>query len=118
MVKAAASGAGVTLLLMLIPIVHFVTIVPSPFIGGFIGGSKAEATPEQAVGIGLLMGAFMALPIGVAIVLVTVLSSLGSVALFMGVGVLAVAYIATLGSLGAMYGGRAARNQANPRRPA
>ena len=44
------------------PVVHFVTGPLGPFIGGFFAGSKMRASPGQAVGMGVLMGLFLALP--------------------------------------------------------
>ena len=112
MLRGALVGIGVTWLLILIPIVHFVTALPSPFIGGFVGGSRARALPHQAWGIGLLMGLFIALPMAGAIssiFLLFVLDGTGTLVFVSVIGALTFIYVGTLGSLGAMLGGRMAR---------
>ncbi len=112
MLRAALAGFGITLLLLLIPIVHFVTAVPSPFIGGFIGGSRAQAQPGQAVGIGLLMGLFMAAPVlVVGAVVGLIVGGSDAMALILGIAGLVVIYVSVLGSLGALWGGHIARRQ-------
>ena len=63
MVKGALIGFGLSILLLLIPIVHFIIGPLGPLIGGYVGGGVARATPAQALGIGLLMALFMAAPV-------------------------------------------------------
>ena len=114
MFKGALIGFGITLGLAAIPLVHFVTIWPAPFVGGFIGGSKAEADTAQALGIGLLMAAFMAVPLVGIIWSVNLFFHLfsGAGLVTAMVGVLT-AYVALLGTLGALVGGSVTRRQRN-----
>ena len=100
-------GFGISILLLMIPIVHFITGPIGPFIGGFIGGGAARATPLKALGIGLLMGLFMASPILFLILILQSLETWDSgrniltyVALYVAI------WSSSLGSLGAFFGGR------------
>jgi hypothetical protein len=112
MLKGALVGFGVALLMLLPPIVHFVTGPLGPLVGGFFGGSRAKATLPVAVGVGLLMALFMAAPIGGLVALGTafeipflprsMLDVLGVV------GVVVVVYTGVMGTVGAVIGGRAA----------
>jgi len=109
LIKGALIGFAVTLACSLIPIVHFVTIWPGPFIGGFIGGSYAKADQAKALWIGLVMGIFMLLP---AVLTFWVLSSFlfpWDKNLIMVVGGIIFIDVAVLGSFGAVIGGRMAR---------
>ena len=112
MLKGIAIAFGVTLALALIPVVHFVTVWPAPFIGGFIGGSRARATPVQGLSMGLVLGGLVAAPgLGVASGL-ALLGIIDGLTLVAGLTGLIAAYAALLGSLGFMVGGHAARRQA------
>ena len=112
MLKGALVGFSVALLMLLPPIVHFVTGPLGPLVGGFFGGSRAKATRPVAVGVGLLMALFMAAPIGGLVALGTafeipflpssMLDVLGVV------GVVVVVYTGVMGTVGAVIGGRVA----------
>ncbi len=108
MVKGALIGFGLSILLLLIPIVHFITGPLGPLIGGYVGGGVARATSAQALGIGLLMALFMATPV---ILLVLVLQYLAIWESAQGVLTSASAILAVwaglLGTVGAYFGGRA-----------
>ena len=112
MLKGALIGIGITLVGMLPPILHFVTGPLGPFIGGFVGGSSVQATPEKALGIGTLMGLFGILPALVFLATLTLvfdfmsLDNIG-VPLILGVGFMA--WVGTLGTFGALLGGYVAR---------
>ena len=98
MVWGALIGSGVTLGCLLPPLVHFVTGPLGPFIGGFFAGSKMQASPGQAVGMGVLMGLFLALPaFGIMSFWVE-----GSLRLVISGALLG--YIAALGTAGALVG--------------
>ncbi len=114
------------MLMLLPPILHFLTGPLGPLVGGFFGGSKAAASPQQAAGIGVLMGLFMAAPIVGLVAFGAVVTSLlpqavgDALAL---VGVIIVVYTGVMGSIGAALGGLLARRQpsevgaANPGNP-
>jgi hypothetical protein len=106
MVKHALLGFGISLACLLPPIVHFVSGPLGPFIGGWFAGSKHQATPGQAIGIGVLMGLFMVLPLAVALAinnLVLFRDDNASLLVFIGIAVLG--YTTVLGTVGAMVGG-------------
>ena len=100
-------GFGISILLLLIPIVHFIAGPIGPFIGGFVGGGAARANPPTDLGIGLLMGLFMASPILLLILILQALDAwesgqniLAYVALYVAI------WACALGTLGAFFGGR------------
>ena len=116
MLKHALIGFGVSLGCLLPPIIHFISGPLGPFIGGWVAGSRMEASPGQAFGIGTLMGLLMAFPVGAALVIGNVKPSLipweGSVLPALGLAILG--YTALLGTLGAALGGHMVSN--SPRR--
>lgn len=111
MFKALLIGIGITLLLLMIPVVHFVSGPLGPFIGGFIAGSKAEVVPRQAFTLGGLMGFFMVGPILLLNSAMPTLLPEGvrEILFFISIGVMI--YTAILGTLGALVGGHMARRQ-------
>ena len=114
MFKASLIGIGVTLLLLMIPVVHFVSGPLGPFIGGLIGGAKAEVIPRQAFTLGGLMGFFMIVPAGIIIALNSTMPTLlpeGVRDILFLISVGAMSYTAIFGTLGALVGGHMARRQ-------
>ena len=110
MLRGALIGSGIILALAVIPILHFVTIWFAPFIGGFVGGSRAGATPNQAFGVGLLMGAIVAGPIiGIGMIYSVIFGF--SIAAGLLIGGFVSVYVGGLGILGAVAGGSAMRRQ-------
>ena len=106
MIKHALMGFGISLACLLPPIVHFVSGPLGPFIGGWFAGSKHQATPGQAIGIGMLMGLFMVLPLAVALAVnKLVLSRVEDASLLIIIGIVVLGYTAVLGTMGAMLGG-------------
>ena len=65
MLKGALVAFGIMLVSIPIPIVHFVAVPLSPFIGGFIGGGIARADEERIIWFGLLVAGMMAIPAAV-----------------------------------------------------
>lgn len=109
MLKGAIIGFGVSIILLMIPIVHFIVGPIGPFIGGMIGGGVARANAAQAVGIGALMGLLMG---GPAIALVVISQAfadsmpdwLEHLLIFLAIGI--VFWAGLLGAAGAFFGGR------------
>ena len=62
MLKGALIAFGIMLVSIPIPIVHFIAVPLSPFIGGFIGGGIARADEERIIWFGLLVAGLMAIP--------------------------------------------------------
>ena len=111
MLKACLFGSAVTLGLIALPVIHYITAIPAPFIGGYIAGSRAEATGGGAALIGLLMAVLLVAPVGGVMYLSSVLLwHFGSTTILIVTGVFAV-WIAMLGTLGAAIGGNAVHNQ-------
>jgi len=114
LVKHALIGCGVMFLLMLsviIPLVHFVSVPLSPFAGGFIAGTKGEATRDQALGIGSLMGLYSVGLVFVIGVLLDLTLGIG-LTLVVVTSIVAAIYITGMACLGAIIGGNKARQQA------
>ena len=112
MVKAVLAALGVTLGLLAIPLVHFVTGPVGPFVGGFIGGGMLKAHPARALGLGLLMGLVVAGVAGIVIFVIgfllqVVTGDIRTLVIVAGAG--ASLYISLLGTAGAVVGGHMAR---------
>ena len=112
MIRAALFGAGITLVLIVIPIVHFLTVWFASFIGGFVAGSRVAADDGGALVIGGLMAALLVLPIlGILLGASALLGFDISLLALMLIGLLLTLYVGGLGVLGAAVGGAAARKQ-------
>ena len=108
MFKHAFIGFGIALLCFLPPIVHFVTGPLGPFIGGWFAGNRHQATPGQAVVIGILMGLLMVFPVTTLLTVDAMAPSLipwveSDVLRIIGIVVLG--YTAVMGTIGAVVGG-------------
>ena len=121
MLKGALIGFGVALLMLLPPILHFLTGPLGPVVGGFFGGSRARVSLVGAIGVGLLMGLFMVAPM----VGLIALDSAAEVILPQGVrdvlvyvAMVIVIYTGFMGAIGAAIGGHLARQQAARERSA
>ena len=110
MLKACLIGAAVTFAMVAIPVVHFVTAIPSPFIGGYFAGSRAAATTGTAFLIGLIMAFLLAVPVALVLSVPALLFGFGATFIIVGAAVYAV-WVAMLASLGAAMGGASVRNQ-------
>jgi hypothetical protein len=110
MLKACLIGAAVTFALIAVPVVHFITAIPSAFIGGYLAGSKAEATAGQAFLIAVVMAALLVGPIFGAFMVSELLFGLGIGFVAAVTGLLSFWVILT-GSLGAVIGGHSVRKQ-------
>jgi hypothetical protein len=105
MFRHALIGFGISLLCLLPPLVHFVTGPLSPFIGGWFAGSRLQAGPGQAIGIGILMGFFMVLPVAAALAVNSLVLSWVEGDFLLIIGIVILGYTAVLGTAGAMVGG-------------
>jgi hypothetical protein len=110
MLKACLVGAAVTLALIAVPVVHFLTVWPSAFIGGYLAGSRVEATPGSAVAIGCFMAALLVAPVAGVVFLMSLFFDLGAAVVLIGTAAVAV-WIVLLGTLGALIGGASVRKQ-------
>jgi hypothetical protein len=104
-------GAAVTLGCILVPIVHFITGIPSPLIGGYMAGVRSACTQGQAVVIGFLMAVLLLLPAVVAAMGIALFADLSANFVLMVAGV-AVLWIFAGGTVGAALGGASARRSA------
>ncbi|MEX2431559.1 MAG: hypothetical protein WD645_06545 [Dehalococcoidia bacterium] len=100
-----------TLGLILIPIVHWVTAIPSPFIGGYFAGVRAVAAPDKALLLGALMASLLVAPLAGALLLLSIIWLDLSAVQYIVALLLVFAFIAALGGLGAVAGGAHARRQ-------
>ncbi len=99
---------AVTVLLLIIPVVHFVSGPIGPFVGGFIGIGRWEKRPESALVAGLAFGLVLWLLLAaIAAIVIIVLASVTSVisggtgVLVIGAVVGGVFYITILATAGA-----------------
>ena len=116
MAKYALIGFGISLACMIPPGIHFVTGPLGPVIGGFFAGNKHKAHPDQALGIGVLMGLFMVLPVGIVLAVDKLAPSLNSWIdsdILTIAGLIVLSYTVLMGSLGAIVGGYIATRTPN-----
>ncbi len=114
MLRSAFVGAGVAAACLLIPLVHFITGIPSAFIGGYIAGARSSCTQGQALGIGLLMAGILTLPVfGGGLLLLLIWPSALPSPWVVSLGLALVVWFGLSGALGAALGGASARRQAS-----
>ncbi len=109
MVKGVLVALGIIVVSFLIPIVHFVAVPASPFIGGYFGisyaGSHSGSYASQGLIFGALLGlvvlALSALVAGIIIVWVGPSQRI-LVVMWLGIGIFAL-YTTSMSALGAMY---------------
>ncbi|MEK9659653.1 MAG: hypothetical protein VW450_06905 [Chloroflexota bacterium] len=111
MLKAAFIGAAVIFALIAIPVVHFLTAIPSPFIGGYMAGARAGVRGGQAFTMGMLLAALLVGPVIGVMALSSLLLGF-SVTFALGLAGAFAAYIFLAGSVGAAIGGEHVRKQA------
>ena len=108
MLKASLAGAAVTFALIAVPVLHWLTFLPAPFIGGYIGISSARNGPRsplaKAITFGFLLGGLVLIIAFSASAVVTALADLGRFlwVLWGGVAIL-VLYTASMSALGALF---------------
>ena len=72
MLAGVLTAAGIILAALLtlpIPIVHLFTVIPGPFVAGYIGGGVAKADEGRIITFGLLVAGLMAIPAAVMLVI-------------------------------------------------
>ena len=80
MINGVLLALAVTVLLLLIPVVHFVSGPIGPFVGGFIGIGRWQKRPESAFAAGLAFGFVLWLLLAaIAAIVIVVLASVTSV---------------------------------------
>ena len=111
MLKGIFIAIGITIGLLLPPIVHFVTGPIAPFVGAYIGVASWKGRPSSALTAGLVFGfaiwlAFAAIAAIVLIVLGISTSALsgGTGALIIGGAIGGASYIGALATAGAVFG--------------
>jgi len=107
--KVGFIGICITIGLLLIPLVHFVSGPLGPAIGGFIAGSKAKATAGEALLVGIIMGIYS---------LLIILPSLWVISqrfefqtFWIILTMILFGYITILGIIGALIGGNIANQR-------
>jgi hypothetical protein len=111
MVRACLLGAVVTFVMIATPGIHFITGLPAAFVGGYLAGSRTEASAGTGLLIGLVMGLLIVAPLAGAFVawFVVVWGSSVQFVLWLTGGI--VTWVFLLGSLGAIMGGESVRKQ-------
>jgi hypothetical protein len=110
MIKGVLIALGIIVVSAIIPIVHFVALPASPFIGGYFGINHAHPNRETYAVQGLIFGSLLGLAVLVitataalvAMLLLDQISRRVLVVMWLGVGVFTL-YTGSLGTLGAMY---------------
>jgi hypothetical protein len=110
--KAALFGAAVIFGLIALPVVHFITAIPSPFIGGYLAGARASVEGGQAFTVGLLMALLLVGPIIGVFAITSLLIGFGITFALVAGGAFA-CYVFLAGSVGAAVGGAQVRKQAS-----
>ncbi|HEV8637399.1 MAG TPA: hypothetical protein VG370_24530 [Chloroflexota bacterium] len=111
-------GAGVAVLCLIPPVVHFISGPLGPLIGGAIGGARSRATGLNALVVGLTIGVLLAVIVpALGMLLEAILPvRFPEEALFVvGAGVFV--YSTLLGWLGALIGAWFARGNERPVTP-
>ena len=109
MIKGVLVALGIIIVSALIPIVHFIAVPVSPFIGGYFGVSFARSGSDsyavEGLKFGSLLGLVVLLVSGIAAAAVMVgvePSQRVLVLMWIGVGVFTL-YTGSMSALGAMY---------------
>lgn len=107
MLKGVFIGFAISIILALIPIIHFAGIPFGPFIGGYYGISAARdsvASPgRKALAFGTWTGVLMGVVLVIAAAVATAASGVSPILIWLGVWV-ATFYYASMAGLGAWYG--------------
>ena len=118
MLKGLFVGLAVVLLLVLIPVVHFLGIPFGPFIAGYFGINAARDHPgtpgRKALSYGIWLGSVIGVIMVIAAIIVTIVSDFGYPFLVWGGVVVGIFYYGSMSALGAWYSGLRAAERDNP----
>jgi hypothetical protein len=106
--RACLVGSAIVFSLILIPVVHWVTALPAPFIGGFVAGARRKGNLGEELLIGPVMALVLTGPILLIFLTVSLLFNFGALFVLVG-GLIYALYAAALGTLGAAIGIRSGR---------
>jgi hypothetical protein len=106
--RACLVGSAIVFCLILIPVVHWVTAIPAPFIGGFVAGARRKGRLGEELLIGPVMALVLTGPILLVFLIVSLLFDFGAHFVLSG-GLIYALYAAALGTLGAATGIRSSR---------
>ena len=119
MTKGTLIAVGITIGMLLPPIVHFISGPIGPFVGGYIGVAAWNKRPQSAIATGLIFGIVMWVIFAVVVALVLIVLGLTTDAISGGTGVLIVGltvgatfYIWFFGTVGATVGASRSRRSA------
>ena len=109
MIKGVLVALGIMIVSALIPLVHFITVPVSPFIGGYVGINYAQSSPRgyamKSMQFGSLLGLVVLVVSGAAAVIVSlIIGPAQKVLVLMWIGVAVITlYTGSMSTLGAMY---------------
>ena len=111
MLRACLVGAAVTFALIAVPVLHWLTFLPAPFIGGYFAGARTRAAGGGPFIVGSFMGLVLLVPVSGILSLSSILFlHLTSGQIVVVAGIYAM-YVAALATLGAALGGASSRRQ-------
>ena len=114
LLRSSLIGAFITLALIIVPLVHFLTFWFASFLGGFVAGSRIYADQATSIKIGAIMSLVLVVPIiGIIYIANTIFSIKAGFSLIFVVSLLLTLYVGGLGILGASLGGSIARKTKN-----
>ena len=111
MLRACLIGAAVTFALIAVPVLHWLTFLPAPFIGGYVAGARTGATGGGPFIVGSFMGVLLIVPVSGILSLSSVLFLDLTVQQIAVVAGIYATYVAALATLGAARGGASSRRQ-------
>ena len=121
MIKAVLIAVGITIGLLLPPIIHFISGPIGPFVGGYVGVASWKNQPRTALTAGLIFGLAVFLIFGIVAATVLVILGLatsaisgGTGALIIGLSIGATIYIGALSTVGATVGASRGRGSVAP----
>ena len=118
LISAVLMALAITVLLLIIPVVHFVSGPIGPFVGGFIAIGRWSRRPDSAFAAGVAFGLLLWLILGVVAAIIIVILAFatgvisgGTGALIIGAVVGGVFYITILATAGAIVSASRVREE-------